>query len=468
MKKPNFVFKLSEGFKNPNPISLLIFQAYITMFTLLQTWILQYKDLAGNAGLISRISFQVYDPPYLPTGNAPQSILYKHFFGDWENLLDLARSANPYLIPNAASQTPPIGNMILKIISNFGTKYSFVLFLIVSAIIWLWLFRKVFKEQVFFFSSLSIIFYVALTLPVIYSFDRGSLHILAFGLVGMAWYLYTIKKDIGAVTVFIIAVSLKPQLLLVLLLLLINRDLLKITKGIFLVIMSNTLCFLYFEGNPWLSIQGYVNGTLFFTSKDSLGYTLDSASFSGFLLRRQEGESSSGNLSSWLIDQKFGLLIPGLFLILILLPILLSNIINQRVKIFLVLSLTSLVIPASMAYTLIWASLAIIPFLTQRFNFRRTAIVDEIHEGKNQSNGTNNINPAVEKVWHISDFLSLLVITIILTPSFVVHWTGTRNISFSRDYYPIIVLLVCVVSYLEIINTIRKKKLDSTSGLDSK
>ena len=121
-----------------------------------------------------------------------------------------------------------------------------------------------------------------------------------------------------------------------------------------------------------------------------------------------------------------------------------------------------------MAYTLIWASLAIIPFLTQRFNFRRTAIVDEIHEGKNQSNGTNNINPAVEKVWHISDFLSLLVITIILTPSFVVHWTGTRNISFSRDYYPIIVLLVCVVSYLEIINTIRKKKLDSTSGLDSK
>ena len=457
--------KIPEGFKNPNPISLLVFQAYITMFTLLQTWLLQYKDLTGNPGYFNRISFQVSDPPFLPSGNAPQVILYKHFFGDWENLLDLARSANPYLNPDAASQTPPIGNLILKILSNFGAKYSFALFTIVSAIVWLWLFQKVFKEQVFFFASLSIIFYVGLTLPVIYSFDRGSLHIFAFGLVGMAWYLYTIKKDIGAVTVFIIAVSLKPQLLLVLLLLLINRDLLKLLKSIILVITSNILGLLYFEGNPWQSIQGYVKGTLFFTSKDSLGYTLDSASLSGFLLRRYEGESSSENLSSWLIDQKFGLLIPGLVLILIILPILLANTINQRVKIFLVLSLTSLVVPASMAYTMIWASLAIIPFLTRRFNFRSIVNVGEINAERNQSDSPNNFNPAVNKVWHISDFLSLLVITLVLTPSFIVHWTGVRNISFSRDYYPVVVLLVIIVSYLEIMITTTKKKSHSTSVL---
>jgi|LauGreSuBDMM15SN_2_FD.fasta_scaffold03179_2 hypothetical protein len=461
MKKPNFVLKIFEGFKNPNPMGLLIFQAYITMFTLIQTWVLQYKDLTGNAGLINRISFQVNDPPFLPSGNAPQVILYKHFFGDWENLLDLARSENPYLIPNAASQTPPIGNMILKILSNFGTKYSFALLLIASAVIWLFLFRKVFKEQVFFFASLSIILYVGLTLPVIYSFDRGSLHILAFGLVGIAWYLFTIKKNIGAVTFFIVAVSFKPQLLLALLLLLISRDFLKIIKSIFLVITSNILCLLYFEGNPLLSIQGYVKGTLFFTSKDSLGYTLDSASLSGFLLRRYEGESSAGNLSSWLIDQRFGLLLPGLVLILIFLPIILSNIISQRVKIFLVLSLTSLVVPASMAYTMVWASLAIIPFLTQRFNFRSLAGVGSIQEERNQTVNSNNINPAVEKVWHFSDFLSLLVITLVLTPSFIVHWTGVRNISFSRDYYPVLVLLVCMVSYLEMLNTTRKKKSQS-------
>jgi hypothetical protein len=116
-----------------------------------------------------------------------------------------------------------------------------------------------------------------------------------------------------------------------------------------------------------------------------------------------------------------------------------------------------------MAYTMVWGSLAIIPFLTRTFDIPL----------KGSRTTTNNVKKRKEHLrfvtpidhWRASDYMSFLCIALILTPTFMLHGTGIRNISFARDRYQYLVLLTLLLAYIEILvglpNKFSKKMLES-------
>ncbi len=442
-----------------NPSNLLLFQLIVSVMSLFQIWIFQYRNVEGNPKLIDRVSFQVSDPPFMINSENLSPILYKHFFGDWQNLLDVASQPNPYLLPSGPSQTPPLGNLFLNVLGVLGPRFSFLMYSLATLIIWVWLFRKVLQSYPWLYAILSVSLYFILALPTIHSFDRGSLHILAVGLIGVAWIKYSEEKYTFAGILFILAVSMKPQLSIFLLLLILKKDFRNIFRVILVTVSLNFLLFFYYVGQPIKSFIGYLDGTLFFASSNSSGYILDSASLMGFLVRRIESIYGIDYAEQWITDQSAFLILPGLALILMVLPILYFSSVNQRVKIFLVFSLFSLVVPASQHYTLTWASLAIIPFLTDRFNFRAKIPIGAIDTGaENQNNSPRMHN------WRASDFLSLVTITFVLMPSFALQFTGTRSIPISRDFYPYLVVLTILIAYLEnFVFPNRKKKSNLAS-----
>ena len=441
--------KLREFSKKLELSYLLIFQLIFTLFALFQSWIFQYRNEEGNPNLIGRISFRVVDTPFMLSPETLTPILYKHYFGDWQNLLDVANQSNPYLLPNGPSQTPPLGNIFLKLLSTAGPRYSYMIFLGITLIIWIWLFRKATKSHPVLYTLLAVTLYFILTLPAIYSFDRGSLHIFAVGLIGVAWGMYLEKRHLISVAYFILAVSIKPQLSILLLLLLFRLDFRKIARAIIATISVNFILILIFFAQPFRSAVGFLNGTLFFTNANSGGYILDSASLMGFLSRRIEGRYGTEHALNWMTEHSEYLLVPSAILVLIIVPIMFFKPINQRVKIFLVLSLLSLVIPASMHYTLTWASLAVIPFLTNKFNFEMKDSEKRIdNEEKSFKKQSKLVIPYTSKL-HVSDYLSLLTITLLLSPSFAVYWTGARDTSIIRDLYPFMVFVTIFIVYLE-------------------
>jgi len=452
---------LRKKFQGLDLSHLLIFQLLFTLFSIFQIWIFQYRSDDGNPNLIRRISFRVIDPPFAFNPENLTPIIYKHYFGDWQNLIDVARQANAYLLSNGPSQTPPLGNMFLSAISILGMKYSYFIFLGATLLIWIWLFRKATQIYPVLYSILAVSLYFILTLPAIYSFDRGSLHIFAVGIIGIAWWKYLEKRYLFAVAFFILAVSMKPQLSIFLLLLLFQRDFRNILRAILATVCINVVLLFLFFDQPFRSAIGFLKGTFFFAGANSGGYILDSASLMGFISRRIESKNGTDFALEWMTDQSAFLMAPSVILILMITPTIFFSKINQRVKIFLILSLFSLVIPASMHYTLTWASLAVIPFLSNHFNSTSKHYEGCVQNEKKEREKDRKSISSIFTNWHVSDFLSLLTITLILSPSFAVYLTVTRNISIIRDFYPILIFAVIIIVYVEnfLIQSIEKRKI---------
>jgi hypothetical protein len=388
----------------------------------------------------------------MPSGAVPNPILYQHVFGDWYMGMDYVNVINPYTLSTAPSQTPPLGNLFFFLLSGIGPKYAYLFYLCLATFLWVSIFRRVFKSNHVLFTVLASTCYVFVTLPAIISFDRGSLHYLAFALIGVAWIAYQDNKLLLASFTFICAISMKPQLALILLLLLANKEYLRIFKVTVMTIGINLILLVFYEGSITATFAGYIKATLFFTSANASGYMLDSASLTGFFLRRIENRKGSDFVSNWILNNEHFLSLIGLALILIMLPLLFSKFVSQRVKVFLVLSLTSLVVPVSMAYTMMWGSLAIIAFISDTFDFKiNSKKITKQRSKRNDKRLDQNLNR-----WKLSDFTSFICITLILTPSFMYHWTGARNISFARDRYQYLVLAVVVLCYFEIF----KKRLN--------
>ena len=444
-KFTKFSERLNQQFTSVN---LLLFQLVLTLIAFIQTWVMQYQDRSGSANLIGRVSWQVYDPPFMPSGRNPLPILYEHVFGDWYMGMDYVNLPNPYTITNSPSQTPPVGNLFLYLLSPLGQRYGFAVFLCLVTIIWLWIFKKVFSSEPLLFVFLSAALYFFLTLPTVVSFDRGSLHILAFGLLGTAWIKYTENKFSISAILFILAVSMKPQLSLVLVLLLVNKDFIRFIKIILWTLATNLILLLFYEGEFLKTLTGYLKATAFFASSKAGGYMLDSASMTGFVLRRIENRKGQAYVIDWINSNDQVLSIIGITTILFILPVLFSSRISHRVKFFFVLSLTSLAAPVSMAYTMVWGSLAIIPFLTRAFDIPTKFNVAKKITGERANSCESELESS--RQWSISDYTSFLCVALILTPSFMLHWTGVRNISFSRDRYPYLVFLTLFISYMEI------------------
>jgi hypothetical protein len=152
-----------------------------------------YRAVAVNA----QLSHSAGDQPWMPLDSIARPIIGNHYFGDFQLPLayasNLRHSLSPYLSSAIPENYPPFTSMVFVLFSFLPLKISAVLYLALSAAIFLvplWLLLSPLKIEyrVIFLVPLAV-----LTVPFISLLDRGNDIGIAVGLV--AWALWAGKSE---------------------------------------------------------------------------------------------------------------------------------------------------------------------------------------------------------------------------------------------------------------------------------
>ena len=339
----------------------------IAILSIAINWILQYKTIDGNLYLSYRISGQSEnDQPWLPPQFKYPSVplLGVHHFGDWELMGDYARMREPYsakLVMPAI--TPPVGLLITRIFTLGGIGIGYSLYLVVVIILLLQIIRN-FRNTL---SAMEKTILFALTsvfsLPVIFAFDRGAVHLGAFILIGIALERLNKAKEWPGLLCFLIAISFKPYLIFFLILPLALRKIRFVAKVIFATVLSNlfVLATLY-TSNPFTGIKNYATSIVWYQHliEDNILRSVSGLSFLSKIVEIREGRTAALRFYTHILPSY------GFFTCLIFIAAIFISRKFQaplELRVILLLAISSLLVSDSYSYTLTWSSIALIVWI---------------------------------------------------------------------------------------------------------
>jgi hypothetical protein len=364
MKKSENKFDSKQFFFD----QFIVIQIIATSFVFVFIWILQYFNEEGNPMMIGRISFQTSDPPWMPPGEKSIPLIGLHHFGDWTLSVGWAMYSNCYQLGNMSCQQTPLGNWVLRLFGLVNQNYGLAYFAWVSIAIaiYLKLIGRAFAAQDLLHKILYFVFFILFTSGNIISLDRGSVHLMAFALLGYSYFSMRDSKKTTALIFFTLAVSLKPQLLLASLYLLKDRK----TKKFFVVfltpILTNAVLLLTFPGNILLNLRAYLTASAGYISDSaSFGNIMNSVSLVGIMSRTFEFKNG-WDTSALLLAYAPYLFLPGFIYIIIVIAGMLSKNLSNSTKLILALSSISLVVPSSGGYLLGWSSLVLLILFSEQ------------------------------------------------------------------------------------------------------
>ena len=402
---------------------ILSLQVFLTSFIFTILWILQYFNSQGNPNIIGRISFKTEDPPWMPPGQISQALIGLHHFGDWTLSVGWSMIDNCYALEKYSCQTPPLGNWILRIFGIFHSHYgyAYVVWLFIAVLLYFKLTRAFFNNRSHLQKTVFFIYFILFTSGNIISLDRGSLHFMAFALLGYAFFNYREKKVYSSLIFLTLAVSLKPQLLLCTIYLLRDREIRKFLVASAIPISVNLVLMSTFPGNYLENLKGYLLASGgYVSSQDAFGNIMNSVSMVGIISRFFE-YFNGWDTSSILWQYKSWLIIPGLLYLIVIFLVTASNKFSEELKIISALSLISLFIPSSGGYLLGWSTLVMF------------VIFSKTNEPKNELNS-------------LQQGLVILLILSVNTPGFVLIDSVpgfSRHVPFAV-FIPILVMfLIC-------------------------
>jgi hypothetical protein len=454
-KRVSLIRSLRDG-SPPKSDTILGLQIFLTTIALFHAWLLQYQNNEGNAFLIGRVSFQVNDPPYMPSGGVAKPLFGLHTFGDWTMALDYGRIANPFVIPTYPSQTPPVGVIFFSLMNAFSGTFGLFLIFTIALALFAHGYYSLIRGSSALIKFVSVIFGVVLTLPTIISFDRGALYFFVFGLVVESYTLLVQDKNPKiSFLLFALAASLKPQLLVLSLFLLLQRRYRTFLYCNALIILANLVAFMTFPGSILKSIGGYIRALSGFTSDYFSGLILDSASLGGFIARLEERWHGTKYAFKFLHSYSHFVMLPGLLWLFFVILVCSTNFVSYRSKLVLLLTCTSLIVPASMSYSLAWSSFAFLIFIStarkvsvtsQPFASKKhgkSALQKTHKKGIDSQRSKRFVSSMFEsstiesEKWRTTDWLLLFVVLLCVTPTFARWGDEIRSLSLGRDWYVI-------------------------------
>ena len=335
--------------------------------SLILVWLEQYKSGDGYPHLINQISFNASDLPWVPNNVSIQPIFGIQYFGDW--ILNLAWSKDPncYLLSTSKCQTPPLGNLIFHLMSTFGYSLSYLIWTLMAGLLY-WLGIKKLFRNISILTRLNIFLVLVLfTNGNIVSFDRGSVHFLVFSLVLTAYLKYQEGHFAQALIIYIIAISLKPQVTFCLVFLLFLKRYRHFIFSLFCAFLTNLIALLFFQGGYVDSLKGYLNATLSYTgSPATYPQIASSDSLIGIFTRYRELFKGSSSTIPFLANYRAFLILPGLVWLVLISILLMLRLVSENVGLLISLSSVSFVVPASNSYTLGWFSVAALLILASQ------------------------------------------------------------------------------------------------------
>lgn len=329
-------------------------------------WMTQYANPEGNGFLGSKLSGPVVDLMPTPADQpALQPLLGMHYFSDLQLAIAYGKTANPYTIDYPA-QYPPLGILEFRALGLLGYSGSLWVFLLASVGLLCWVGWQMMGDLQRPRKLANLLILVVLTPAMIMAVDRGALSPLAIALVGCAFLAARRERWVLSGVVLVLAVSLKPYLVLLLLYPLL-RGFWKyaLATGVGAVV-GNLAAFVVFPGNVWQSVDGLLSATLRYASSANAAeqavtvkfVTLDAVSGTGTLLRLITWLKNIDVASMVYDDHANLVLVPGILFLAVLGVILLNRRLPFWAPLSLTLAATTVVLPATPLYTLTWASLA--------------------------------------------------------------------------------------------------------------
>lgn len=251
-------------------------------------WSYQYFE-AGNS-LVSRISYIITDAPWMPPRIKGAPLIGEHYFGDFSLAYGYGKTWDPYGLELAA-QHSPTGQLILKGFSFFPIHVAFVLYIIASlgtlfAGAW-WLMKGV-SSKINWESSLSFVLFCIVVTPTLADLDRGNLQSITIGCVAI-FIGMGLKGRLRTGLIFLlIAVSLKPYLILLGLAFL-KRDNVRHHVVILSIFAFLNLALMQaFTGNIFLGLRQLAGAIARYAGEAGLGMIAHSGSLVGSLYRNLE------------------------------------------------------------------------------------------------------------------------------------------------------------------------------------
>jgi hypothetical protein len=364
---------ISKGFRSTALSHLrrddfIFVQSCVFGLSLVLIWLMQYWNLEGNPNLIGRISFKVADEPWVPSGQIAEPIFGLHFFGDWMLSVAWAINENCYQLGQFSCQQPPLGLWILRIwnIVFIDMRFGYLIWVLVASLIYIFLVQKLLKTLSLSSKFLFFLVFVLAAPGNLISMDRGSLHFMTFSLLGLSYYLYKQESYFWALVLITISASFKPQMILALLILIHHRKFRYFFVAVLASTLSNLLLLLTFPGELTSNLLGFFRASLgYVNSEASFGNIMNSVSIIGITSRYFEASAGWGSSLTHLTNYSEFLVIPGLIWLCLVVFLLLNQKISSFASITLILSLTSLIVPASSPYTMGWATLAMLIFFEE-------------------------------------------------------------------------------------------------------
>ena len=349
---------------------LVGFGAVGIALALAHAWMTQYANPQGNGFFSQKLSGPIEDLMPIPPDTAPlQPLVGYHYFSDLQLAVAYGKTANPYLIDYPA-QYPPIGILEFRLLGLLGYQASLWLFLLGAIAILGFVGWQLMGEVPRSRKLVNVLVLVVITPAMVMAVDRGALSPIATGMVGLAFLAARRKRMFVAGVIFVLAISLKPYLALVLLYPLLRgywKFVLQTTAGTALI---NLAAFALFPGGFMNSLNGFINATLRYADSEAAAdqaitvkfVTLDSVSGTGTILRVITFWKNI-DVASMIYDDYVGfILLPGILFLAALVVILLNKGFPFWVPLTLTLASSTVVLPATPLYTLTWASLAALYF----------------------------------------------------------------------------------------------------------
>ena len=329
-------------------------------------WSIQY--FPGAQPLVERISFKINDPSWVPDGFEAKPILGEHYFGDFELFYAWAKEANPYTAPYPA-QHLPTGQLLLKFFPIFPIEIAYLLYLGISLAL-LFVGAHVLTQRQRLSSGITrtTIIFGVLSLPTIVDFDRGNTQTIVVSLVACFIGLGLNKNYRSALLVLLIAISLKPYLILISLAFIRRSNFgthLKFLSGFGLV---NVALMLVFSPNLVYGFYQWAVGMSRYAGESGLGWIAHSGSLVGAIYRQFEffvGFESSFEVlkqSLWVVQ------LVSIAMVVLALVIWHQEGLPTWIRVAGLFSIISVAQAGSGAYQWVWVGLVVVFYLHSHYD----------------------------------------------------------------------------------------------------
>lgn len=323
--------------------------------------------------LVSRVSFEISDKPWMPPGIDAVPIVGEHFFGDLQLPLAWARYPNPWQEDlEWKANFLPLGKWILIPFSYLPLTLAFGIYFIGSLLLLYISARKLLlhisdSKLLTDWKVSLILFLVLLVLsrPVLTDLDRGNFYCLAISLWILAFICLREGRDTQFILLMLCLTSLKWFLILPMIPFLFERKFNLSLKLTFWLIILNVFSLILVPGRLFENLRLIINTQLNYTDEWAIPWLMQGTSVASSISRIYEYVYGTVNTEIFLLNNLNLLKFLSLIYLLIAIYIAFRKHLPLWVRLYFALSTITFDTFETGWYAQMWISFVLIVWLVQ-------------------------------------------------------------------------------------------------------